>query len=296
MDMQMLRERVNQATEMMSPQLRRASAVLLERPDDVALLSMRELASRAALPPSTFVRLSQMLGFAGYSEMRQIFADRLRGRPRVYSERAELLQEREDDGAESALLKEIFGAELRNIERTLARNDTAAILRIIEFIEDADRIFLLGQRSCYPVAYFFDYVYRLFAQNAVLVEDTGGAFGDRLRGIARGDLLIAASVRPYTRSTIRGAEFAAARGADIVSITDDELSPLVKRSREVLFVEAGSPSFFHSIVSPLVLVEVLLAVLMARGGTAALARLEASEEQLNLFDAYWTDGKVRRRQ
>ena len=296
MDMQSLRERVTEASETMSPQLRKASAVLLQQPDDVALLSMRELASRASLPPSTFVRLSRLLGFGGYSEIRQIFADRLRRSHGVYSERAERLQNREEDGSEAVLVKDIFAAELRNIEQSFARNDSARISRVVGAIEDADRVFLLGQRSCFPIAYFFDYVYRLFAHNTVLVEDPGGAFGDRLRGIGSGDLLMVASVRPYTSSTVRAAEFAAASDAAIVSITDDELSPLVRLSHESLFVEASSPSFFHSVVSPLVLVEVLLALLMARGGADALARLEASEEQLSVFDAYWKKPAGRRRQ
>jgi len=186
MDMQSLRERVTEASETMSPQLRKASAVLLQQPDDVALLSMRELASRASLPPSTFVRLSRLLGFGGYSEIRQIFADRLRRSHGVYSERAERLQNREEDGSEAVLVKDIFAAELRNIEQSFARNDSARISRVVGAIEDADRVFLLGQRSCFPIAYFFDYVYRLFAHNTVLVEDPGGAFGDRLRGIGSG--------------------------------------------------------------------------------------------------------------
>lgn len=296
MDMQSLRQRVSQVSQTMPPQLRKASAVLLQQPEDVALLSMRELASRAALPPSTFVRLSRLLGFAGYSEVRQIFADRLRHSQGVYSERAERLQNREEDGSEAALLKEIFAAELRNVEQTFARNTAAAVLRVVSAVEEAERVFLLGQRSCYPIAYFFDYVYRLFAQNTVLVEDSGGASGDRLRGIGARDLLIVASVRPYTRSTVQAAEFAAARDAAIVSITDDELSPLVRLSQETLFVEAGSPSFFHSVVSPLVLVEALLALLMSRGGAAALAALEASEKQLSVFEAYWNKPAGRRGQ
>lgn len=295
MDLASFRDRVDKVAESMPSQLRKASAVLLQNPDDVALLSMRELALRAELPPSTFVRLARLLGFKGYSDLRGIFVEQLRQMPRLYSERAELLQARENEDSDAALLREIFIAKIRNVELTFEKNTARALARVVKLIERARRVFLLGQRSCYPIAYFFDYVYRLFAAKAVLVEDAGGTCSDRLRDIGNKDVLIVVSLRPYTLTSVRAAEFAEARGCSVISITDDELSPLTKLSRQVLFADPTSPSFFHSILSPLVLMEILLALLMARGGAQALTQLAASEDQLDRFGAYWKPGNSRRK-
>ena len=41
----------------LSPQLRRAAHYLIDRPDEIAFTSMRQLADRAGVQPATMVRL-----------------------------------------------------------------------------------------------------------------------------------------------------------------------------------------------------------------------------------------------
>ncbi len=45
------------------PQLRQAAKRVLDQPEDVAMLSMRGLATGAEVPPSTMVRLAKAIGF-----------------------------------------------------------------------------------------------------------------------------------------------------------------------------------------------------------------------------------------
>ncbi|WP_363217011.1 hypothetical protein [Mesorhizobium sp.] len=47
---------------------------MLDRPRDVALLSMRKLAREAGVQPSTMTRLAKRLGFGGFEDIRNIFA------------------------------------------------------------------------------------------------------------------------------------------------------------------------------------------------------------------------------
>jgi DNA-binding MurR/RpiR family transcriptional regulator len=60
-DVAQLSEFVAEHFNRLSPQLRKAARYLLDHRDDVALLSMRELAQAAGLPSVTFVRLSRAL-------------------------------------------------------------------------------------------------------------------------------------------------------------------------------------------------------------------------------------------
>src|SRR6516225_12382026 len=62
----------------MSPQLQTAARYVLDRPRDVALLSMREQAREAGVQPATMTRLAQRLGLSGYEEIREAYAAAVR--------------------------------------------------------------------------------------------------------------------------------------------------------------------------------------------------------------------------
>jgi DNA-binding MurR/RpiR family transcriptional regulator len=185
------------------------------------------------------------------------------------------------------LLKALLGAELDNVELTFERNDAALLSDAIRRIEDAKRVLVLGQRSCFPIAFFFTYVYRLFRTNSVLLQNQLGSVIDDLRDIGPRDLLIAISIAPYAAETIQAVEYARERRARIVAITDDPLSPIARAADVVLPVAVGTPSFFHSTTAIMALAQALLALLVARGGAPALAALDLSEKQLARFNAYW---------
>jgi DNA-binding MurR/RpiR family transcriptional regulator len=293
-DVPRLAEIVAERFDRLSGQLRTAARYLLDHPDDVALHSMRELAQAAGLPPVTFVRLARALGFPDYSALRDVFRDRLRhaGAPRRYSGKARDLQLRGHGGDDAmALLKELFGAEIDNIEATFGKNHPDKIAVALALIEGAQRVCILGQRSCYAPAYFFNYVYRLFRTNSLLLQDQGGTVADELRAIGRDDLLLVISVAPYSADVVRAIRYAGEQGVRVLAVTDDPLGAVGRAADATLLVAAGTPSFFHSIVSVMTLLQALLALLVARGDGTALAAIERSEKQLAHFHAYWPDEK-----
>ncbi len=77
-------------------QHRVAARWLIDHPDDVALLSMREQAKRAGVPPATMTRLAQRLGFDGFDGLRDVYAATLRGRADDFRGRTEELQARRE--------------------------------------------------------------------------------------------------------------------------------------------------------------------------------------------------------
>jgi len=67
-----------EAYDVLPPQLQTAARYMLDRPDDVALLSMREQARRAGVPPATMTRLAKRLGLDGYDSVRELYAGAVR--------------------------------------------------------------------------------------------------------------------------------------------------------------------------------------------------------------------------
>ena len=74
--------RIEAAFPDLSPRLRQAARYVIDRPDEVALSSMRRVAAGAGVHPSTMVRLARALAFPGYGALREPFRQHLRGERR----------------------------------------------------------------------------------------------------------------------------------------------------------------------------------------------------------------------
>ncbi len=105
-----------------------------------------------------------------------------------------------------------------------------------------------------------------------------------VRGAA--DVLLVASVLPYTRATIELAEYARASGVPIVAVTDSEVAPLAQIAEAIIIVPTESPSFLHAMTPAFAIAEVLGALVAGRGGEAALQALKRFDGQLAALDTH----------
>jgi DNA-binding MurR/RpiR family transcriptional regulator len=289
---------VSNEFEGLSPQLQKAVRFLMDHPDDVALRSMRQVAQEAKIPAATFVRLARALGYKEYNELRLLFQGRMRdrrsGHGTGYIPKARSLQQRSGGDGAKDLVRDLFASELANIEDAYQLNSRDAFVKAAQLIESSRRVFILGQRSCYSIAFLFNYVYRLAHSNSVLLHNEGGVLADEMRDIGRGDLLISISLAPYTLDVVDATALACEQGSNVLAITDERLSPIGRIATEVLLGSAGTPSFFHSITSLVTIAQTLLALLVARGGKKAMSAIERSEKQVRRFNPYWSEKKKRR--
>ena len=123
--------------------LRQAAAYALEHPDEFALGTASALARSADVQASTLVRFAQTLGFAGFSELQEVFRSRLRNRWPDYSERLRALQQNARDSGDPTHL--LFG---------FADSAAASIARLREVVQrrELDRaIGLLAARANNPL-------------------------------------------------------------------------------------------------------------------------------------------------
>ena len=277
---------LSSAYEAMPPRLQAAARWVLDHPLDVALLSLREQARRAHVQPATLTRLAQRLGFSGFEPMRKLFAASLRHRPESFHGRAEELIARREQEGDKALVQDILAGLAQHCQRLSEPKNLAAISSAARKLAAADRVFCVGLRSSFPVVFLFHYVRALVGDASVLVDGAGGIGVDTLRTIRNRDAVLAVSVRPYTRLTVEAVQFAHARSAPVVAITDSTVSPLARLAGEVVLVGTETPSFFHTMAPAFAVVECLGALLAAGKGREALAALSGSEDHLAAFETY----------
>jgi DNA-binding MurR/RpiR family transcriptional regulator len=275
------------------PQLKEAARWVIDHPADVALLTMREQARRAGIPPATLTRLAQRFGLKGYDEIRKLYAEAVRHRPENFRGRAKELLQRRDSEGDEALIQDIFSSLTQHLQALSTPNSIQRFTEAAEIIAKSKRVFCLGLRSTFSVAYNFHYVRSLLGSVSVMVDGPGGIATDTLRMIGPADVLLAISVKPYTRQTVQAARYASKRGARVIAVTDSEVSPLAAVSSKTLIVQTETPSFFHTMTPAFAAIECLTALVAARRGKQTIQALAASEEQLEAFDTYVLTKKKR---
>ena len=280
--------------EGLSRQLQEAARWVIDHPADVALLTTREQARRAGVAPATMTRLAQRIGLKGYDEIRKLYAEAVRRRPESFRARAEELLQRRDTEGDAALVHDVLSSLAHHLQALTSAESIERFTAAAKLIAGAERVFCLGLRSSFAVAYIFHYVRSLFGASSVLVDGAGGTGVDLLRTIGSADVMLAISVKPYTRHTVHAARYSRARGVRIVAVTDSEMSPLAALAQETLIVRTETPSFFHTMAPAFAAVECLAALVAARRGSQTLAAIAASEKQLTAFDTFMVRPRNRR--
>jgi DNA-binding MurR/RpiR family transcriptional regulator len=270
----------------LSPQLQIAAQYMIDHPDDVALLSMRALAKNADVQPVTISRLVRSIGYDSYEELRNAFQQRLRAHDGEYTSRLQEIHRR-GMSDEAVLLQELLQQEQINVQQLMQKATLKQFSKVAATLEGARRIYVLGLRGAYSIAYFFHYCYQMFDENSVLLEGAGGVFADQLRHIGKDDCLLAISSAPYSKAVVQAAEMAQDAGASILTITDSQLSPLALMAKHSIVCETTSPSFYQSFGSAMAACQGLIALLVMRAGDEAIEALRGAETQLEKFGAYW---------
>ena len=268
-------------------QLQRAARYVLDNPDDVALLSMREQARRAGLPPWTMTRLAKRLGFAGYDAVRAIYADAVREGTLGFAGRAGAQVRSQRDRGDEALAADIIVAMSGQVARLVEPAVLAALSDAASLLHGARRIYCIGLRSSHAAAAHFAYLMSLFGDKVLLVDGGAPNGPEMIRFAGEADVVLAVSVAPYTKATVEAARLARPTGARLVAITDSPVAPLAQLAHCTVLVTTEGPAFFHTMTPAFAAIEVVCALVAGRGGERSLEALQEAERHLATLSVHW---------
>lgn len=227
-----LRARLAGGEVKLSRRLREVATFALAQPDEVALGTVASIAAKAGVQPSTLVRFSQALGFAGFSDLQGLFRDRLRNHVTNYDVRLLALRERNGEASKSAAVFDGFcEAATRSITAMHERIDLAKVDEAAEILGGAEVIYLIAQRRSFPITAYLSYVLSKLGIRNVLIGSAAGTDLETISFATPRDAAIAVSFTPYAGTTISYARRAAELGAPLIVITDSPFSPVVGDSR-----------------------------------------------------------------
>jgi len=295
-DVEDIEELIGRRFNDLSPRQQQAARYIVDNPEEVALRSMRAVAGRAGVDPSTMVRLAQDLGYSGYDELRECYRRKLvvGAGAGTWSGRLRRLRNRKEESSTTAVVSEILEQNQRNLEKTFSVETATAIETAKQLIGEARQFYIVGLRSMFSAAFYLHYACQMVNGKSVLLTGTGGTFADSLRYAVRDDVVLAFSCRPYASDAVRAVEFMKRLGARVIAVTDSKMSPIAKMADVVIIASNASTSLLPTVVPFMAIAEALAAIFVSEHGEAASEQIGRSEEQLLQFRVYQEDQPRRR--
>jgi len=236
-----------------------AARVLLDNYPMAGLATAASFAAEAGVSAPTILRLVDKLGFGGYAEFQARLLEELEARLQSPLERGGGPTARETG---MHFMHRYAEAACDNVMRTVNHLPAAEIEAVGQLLMDERRkIYLLGGRFSGALAALFHAHLHAVRGNVQHISGQSTAWPEHLIDMKRRDVVVVFDFRRYQKDIVGFTADAARRGAGVVLFTDQWRSPAARFARHVLSARIDMPSRWDSAVAPLVLVEVLIAML-----------------------------------
>lgn len=265
---------------------KRIASYILENYDKAAFMTASKLGKLVGVSESTVVRFASELGYDGYPSMQRALQEMIRSRLTS----TQRIQAAGDLFDHQDLLGAVLQSDIDKLREIVGEADRGAFDNVVERIMQARHIYILGVRSSSFVAGYLNFYMHLLCENVTLVQsNAAGEIFEQLFRIGPEDVMIAISFPRYSKVTMNTVKFAQDRGASIIAITDNELSPVYQMSDAALLAPCEMISFVDSMVAPLSLINALLVALAHRMGTDVSTTFAELED---IWNEYGVFGKM----
>ncbi len=255
-----------------------------ENYDKAAYMTASKLGQTVGVSESTVVRFVMELGFEGYPEFRQSLLEFVRSKLTAV-QRIEVTNSLIGD---AEVLQKVLESDIDKIKRTLESIDKAAFDDAVRAIVDAKTVYIMGMRGSSYLAGLLNYSFRMISDNVRLIQTTSGSETfEQMMSLCENDALIAISFPRYSKSIIKGVEYAKSRGADIIALTDSQNSPIAAHADQVLVAQSDMASYADSLVAPMSVINALIVAVSRECGdrfSERLHRLERVFDEYNVYD------------
>ncbi len=259
-----------------------------DHPEDIAMLTIRELSETLNINHATILRACKELGYKGFNDLKKHHKTQYRRNMTGYGSMLEKLESKDTPKKQSQLEEAIKGSlltDLNILDRTIAKISLTAIEEVAKIILNSNRTYIIGLEAARSLAMFLTTELRTYIPNVQEILYTNGYLFDFMRHLKKEDVVIGISFGKCIRQTVNAVKTANEKGVRTITITDSDLSPLYKYSDISLLTASASNSYFSTFIAAMSIEKAIIA------GTAELLGDKAIE-QLKIIEQQWEEAKI----
>ena len=281
-----LSNRINECYSKLSKGQKRLATYITDNYDKAVFLTAAKLGEVVGVSESTVVRFAMHLGYKGYPEFQSALEELVRNKLNSL-QRMEVTYGRIN---QSKILESVLKADAQRIESSLEKIDENAFELAVDTILNARDIYIIGIRSCAPLANFMAFYFTLIFEHVHLIQTSSSSeIFEQMVRIGKEDVIIGISFPRYSMRALKALEFANNRSAKVITITDSIHSPMNLYSSCNLIADSDMASIVDSLVAPLSVINALIVALCMKKQNVVAKTLTELEDIWNEYQVYEND-------
>lgn len=265
---------------------KKLAAYIKDNYDKAAFLTAAKLGEIVGVSESTVVRFAMHLGYKGYPEFQRELEELVRNKLNSI-QRMEVTYGKVP---QSKILDTVLHSDIDKIKMTMEAIDHEAFNLAVEIILNAKNIYVVGIRSCAPLAEFLAFYLNLIFDGVRLLNtNSASELFEQMIRIDEDDVIIGISFPRYSMRTLKALEFANNQNAKVITLTDSIHSPMNLYSSCNLIARSDMASIVDSLVAPLSVINALVVALSMRKQKTVVATLETLEKIWDEYQVYNND-------
>lgn len=262
------------------------AAYITNNYDKAVFLTAAKLGKEVGVSESTTVRFATQLGYKGFPEFHRALEDLVRNKLNSI-QRMEVTY---GHVPQTEILDTIFQSDIEKIKMTMEHIDHSAFELAVDTLLKARTIYIIGIRSCAPLASFLSFYLNLILDDVRLIQtNSASEIFEQMIRIGEEDAIIGISFPRYSMRTLKAMEFANNRNAKVITLTDSVHSPINLYSSCNLIARSDMASIVDSLVAPLSVVNALVVALCMKRQKEVVDTLESMEKIWDEYQVYSSD-------
>lgn len=278
--------RINEYYSKMSKGQKAISAFIYDHYDQAVFMTAAKLGETVGVSESTVVRYAMFIGYNGYPEFQRDLEDWVQNKINSVQK----IGAKYGKSTQSEILTSVLEADIEKLQDTIHHMDPVAFETAVDIILEARNVYVMGVRSCEPLADFLHFYLNMIRGNVILLKTTSVSetFEQMIR-IDEQDAMIGISFPRYSMRTLKAMEFANDRNAKVVAVTDSVHSPMNLYSSCNLLARSDMVSIVDSLVAPLSVINALVVAMCLKRPEEVKKNLKDLEEAWNNYQVYLND-------
>ena len=253
---------INQIRDMMeyfTESQRVLAGYILQRPEKVGFLTVKELAQSAGVSVATVVRFCNKLGYKGYVQLGQEVQESIQNELSTLT-RFNLSQSAFTDGEEKSktAFERILILENESLCRLVQTINKADFYNCIDWMSEAEHVVIIGTMASSSLANYFGYAAAKILPSVRVVTSVDAQSSDFLKEIGKTSLAFILAFPRYPRATLELGTMVKKQRCKIVSITDNHQSPIVHISNITFLISISVVSIVDAYAAPIAFINGLI--------------------------------------
>ena len=244
---------------------------LLANHQDIGILTVKELATKANVGTTTVMRLMKDLGYQNFSDFRKEFYNLQVDSLNKWDDVQKHFSDASEDNQYQSI-NQVWEEGINNLAHSLDADLMENFTKSIQLLKSARKINVYGSRPYRASALYLEVLLNEYMPNVYQLSNDGEAIYDKILQFESDEVVVLFSFEPYIKRFLPIANILKEKQVPIILFTDQLSCPLVPYAECVLQVEVSRKHY--SILPVFALIEAIVLELGKKTSEVSVGKIK----------------------